>query len=217
MSAIQSTSTGELAFVHSLESIVDDHVEHQRHRRSGPGVGRAGQRHQLPNVDYRAGRQPAVAGHRSSKRHSDRYRRSKVTTRRSPPISRRWRPPCRRWAQSSTFQNYQVQMSDPTQMSVTAATSASPGSYQFQALQLASTQVSLSQGFANAGTQTRGHRNADDFQRRRSRAADAAWTHSTATRACSWAIDPDHRRGRTHDDRRSLERLHRQRRHQRDQ
>jgi len=58
--------------------------------------------------------------------------------------------------QSSTFQSYQVQMSDPTQMTVTAATGASSGAYQFQALQLASTQVSLSQGFANAGTQTLG-------------------------------------------------------------
>jgi flagellar hook-associated protein 2 len=58
--------------------------------------------------------------------------------------------------QSSTFQSYQVQMSDPNQMTVTTATGASPGAYQFQSLQLASTQVSLSQGFANAGTQTLG-------------------------------------------------------------
>ena len=58
--------------------------------------------------------------------------------------------------QSSTFQSYQVQMSDPTQMTVTAGTGASPGSYQFQTLQQASTQVSLSQGYANASTQTLG-------------------------------------------------------------
>jgi flagellar hook-associated protein 2 len=58
--------------------------------------------------------------------------------------------------QSSTYQTYQAQMSDPTQMTVTAGTAASPGSYQFQTLQLASTQVSLSQGYANADTQTLG-------------------------------------------------------------
>jgi len=57
---------------------------------------------------------------------------------------------------SSTFQNYQVQMSDPNQLSVTASSGASPGSYQFQAIQLASTQVSLSQGYANDSTQTIG-------------------------------------------------------------
>src|ERR1700722_1821360 len=57
---------------------------------------------------------------------------------------------------SSTFQNYQVQTSDPNQLSVTATSGASPGSYQFQSVQLASTQVSLSQGFANATTQTLG-------------------------------------------------------------
>jgi flagellar hook-associated protein 2 len=57
---------------------------------------------------------------------------------------------------ASTYQNYQVQMSDTNQLSVTATSSASPGSYQFQALQLASTQVSLSQGFANDSTQTLG-------------------------------------------------------------
>jgi flagellar hook-associated protein 2 len=56
----------------------------------------------------------------------------------------------------STYQNYQVQTSDSNQLSVTATSSASAGSYQFQALQLASTQVSLSQGFANSGTQTLG-------------------------------------------------------------
>jgi flagellar hook-associated protein 2 len=58
--------------------------------------------------------------------------------------------------QSSTFQSEQVQMSDPNQMAVTASGSASMGSYQFQALQLASTQVSLSQGYSNADTQTLG-------------------------------------------------------------
>ena len=57
---------------------------------------------------------------------------------------------------SSTFQNYQVQISDPNQLSVTATSGASPGSYQFQSVQLASSQVSLSQGFANATTQTLG-------------------------------------------------------------
>ncbi|HEX4071913.1 MAG TPA: flagellar filament capping protein FliD, partial [Planctomycetaceae bacterium] len=57
---------------------------------------------------------------------------------------------------NSTFQNYQVQTSDDNQLSVTATSSASPGSYQFQSVQLASSQVSLSQGFANATTQTIG-------------------------------------------------------------
>jgi flagellar hook-associated protein 2 len=57
---------------------------------------------------------------------------------------------------ASTYQNYQVQMSDPNQLSVTATSGASPGSYQFQALQLASTQVSLSQGFVNQNQQTLG-------------------------------------------------------------
>ncbi len=56
----------------------------------------------------------------------------------------------------STYQNYQVQMSDPNQLSVTATSSASSGSYQFQSLQLASTQVSLSQGYVNSGSQTLG-------------------------------------------------------------
>ena len=42
-------------------------------RRAGSGVGRAGQRHQLSDVDQRTGRQPAAAGHQSAKRHSDRY------------------------------------------------------------------------------------------------------------------------------------------------
>jgi flagellar hook-associated protein 2 len=56
----------------------------------------------------------------------------------------------------STYQNYQVQTSDSNQLSVTATSGASPGSYQFQAIQLASTQVSLSQGFVNANQQTVG-------------------------------------------------------------
>jgi flagellar hook-associated protein 2 len=57
---------------------------------------------------------------------------------------------------NSTFQTYQVQTSDPNQLSVTATSSASPGSYQFQSLQLATSQVSLSQGFANATSQSIG-------------------------------------------------------------
>jgi len=56
----------------------------------------------------------------------------------------------------STYQNFQVQTSDPNQLSVTATSAASPGSYQFQAIQLASTQVSLSQGFVNENQQTLG-------------------------------------------------------------
>jgi flagellar hook-associated protein 2 len=56
----------------------------------------------------------------------------------------------------STFQNFQVQLSDPTQMNVTAGTNAAPGSYQFQSLQLASTQTDLSQGFVNDSSQTVG-------------------------------------------------------------
>src|ERR1700685_3463304 len=58
--------------------------------------------------------------------------------------------------QSSTYQAYQVALSDPNQLSVTANSSASPGSYLFQALQLASTQVSMSKGFVNATQQTLG-------------------------------------------------------------
>jgi len=57
---------------------------------------------------------------------------------------------------ASTFQTFQVQLSDPNQLSVTASNNAAPGTYQFQSLQLASSQVSLSQGFANATTQTLG-------------------------------------------------------------
>ena len=56
----------------------------------------------------------------------------------------------------STFQNFQVQLSDPTQLNVTAGNSAAPGSYQFQALQLASSQTDLSQGFVNSTSQTIG-------------------------------------------------------------
>jgi flagellar hook-associated protein 2 len=57
---------------------------------------------------------------------------------------------------TSTFQTYQAQLSDPSQLSVTATSSATPGSYQFQALQLASNQVSLSKGFANENQQSLG-------------------------------------------------------------
>src|ERR1700677_2751084 len=56
----------------------------------------------------------------------------------------------------STFQDYQVQLSDPTQLNVTASTSAAPGSYQFQALQLASNQTDLSAGFVNENSQAVG-------------------------------------------------------------
>jgi flagellar hook-associated protein 2 len=56
----------------------------------------------------------------------------------------------------STFQSFGVQLSDPTQLNVTAGSNAAPGSYQFQALQLASTQTDLSQGFVNANSQTVG-------------------------------------------------------------
>jgi flagellar hook-associated protein 2 len=56
----------------------------------------------------------------------------------------------------STFQSFQVQLSDPTQMNVTAGTNTAPGSYQFQSLQLASNQTDLSQGFVNPDTQTIG-------------------------------------------------------------
>src|SRR5580704_6186802 len=56
----------------------------------------------------------------------------------------------------TTFQNFQVQLSDPTQLSVTAGNNAAPGSYQFQALQLASSQTDLSQGFVNSTSQTIG-------------------------------------------------------------
>ena len=56
----------------------------------------------------------------------------------------------------TTFQNFQVQLSDPTQMSVTAGNNAAAGSYQFQSLQLASTQTDLSQGFVNDNSQTVG-------------------------------------------------------------
>jgi flagellar hook-associated protein 2 len=59
-------------------------------------------------------------------------------------------------SQPSTFQTFQVALSDPTQISVTASSNAAPGSYQFQALQLASTQTDLSQGFVNADTQAVG-------------------------------------------------------------
>src|SRR5580704_13967303 len=59
-------------------------------------------------------------------------------------------------APPSAFQTFQVQLSDPTQLNVTAGSSAAPGSYQFQALQLASTQTDLSQGFVNATSQTIG-------------------------------------------------------------
>jgi len=56
----------------------------------------------------------------------------------------------------TTFQDFQVQLSDPTQMNVTAGNNAAPGSYQFQSLQLASTQTDLSQGFVNDDSQTIG-------------------------------------------------------------
>ena len=56
----------------------------------------------------------------------------------------------------TTFQNFQVQLSDPTQLNVTAGNNAATGSYQFQSLQLASTQTDLSQGFANDSSQTIG-------------------------------------------------------------
>src|SRR3984885_8849354 len=59
-------------------------------------------------------------------------------------------------AQPSTFEDYQVQLSDPTQLNVTAGTSAAPGSYQFQALQLASNQTDLSTGFVNENSQAVG-------------------------------------------------------------
>jgi flagellar hook-associated protein 2 len=59
-------------------------------------------------------------------------------------------------ASPSTFQNFQVQLSDPTQLAVTATSTATAGSYQFQALQLASTQTDLSQGFVNENQQTIG-------------------------------------------------------------
>ncbi len=56
----------------------------------------------------------------------------------------------------SSFQNYQVQLSDQSQLNVTAGASAAPGSYQFQALQLASNQTDLSNGFVNENTQAVG-------------------------------------------------------------
>ncbi|HET6324273.1 MAG TPA: flagellar cap protein FliD N-terminal domain-containing protein, partial [Planctomycetaceae bacterium] len=56
----------------------------------------------------------------------------------------------------ATFQAFQVQLSDPTQLNVTAGSNAAPGSYQFQSLQLASTQTDLSQGFVNADSQSVG-------------------------------------------------------------
>src|SRR5580658_7602130 len=56
----------------------------------------------------------------------------------------------------SAFQTFQVQLSDPTQLNVTAGSSAAPGSYQFQALQLASNQTDLSAGFVNENSQAVG-------------------------------------------------------------
>ena len=58
--------------------------------------------------------------------------------------------------QASTFQQYQVQTSDASQLSVTAGSNATPGSYQFQVLQLAQSQSVLSRGYANDDEQTLG-------------------------------------------------------------
>jgi flagellar hook-associated protein 2 len=58
--------------------------------------------------------------------------------------------------QTSTFQTFQVQTSDPTQLGVTTGTNAAPGSYQFTALQQASSQVETSKGFVNEDQQSLG-------------------------------------------------------------
>jgi len=54
---------------------------------------------------------------------------------------------------ASNFNAMAVQNSDPTQLTATVSTGATPGTYQFQSLQLAAAQQTISQGFANTTQQ----------------------------------------------------------------
>lgn len=58
--------------------------------------------------------------------------------------------------QTSTFNSFNIQNSDPTQLSVTARSSAVAGSFQLQAIRKSATHQALSRGFANADQQTVG-------------------------------------------------------------
>ncbi|HUG90813.1 MAG TPA: flagellar cap protein FliD N-terminal domain-containing protein [Planctomycetaceae bacterium] len=58
--------------------------------------------------------------------------------------------------EASRFNSFNVQNSQPEQLAVTAGTAATPGTYRFQAVRLASTHEVHSRGFANAAQQAVG-------------------------------------------------------------
>ena len=214
------SSTGTLQNLSSVGSTSANSASSTPSNGAGNGslihvVGGADQRNQLPKPDYGPGDKPTAAGHRSAKRYLDVPSEQTGYQTLEANLA-----PSRRRIQSlalpSTFQNFQVQLSDPTQLNVTAGSNAAPW---LLSVSGAATGIEPNRPVArirqcHLADDRNGH--ADDFGRRRARIAHVVERAERQRGSTSW-VDPNYRCGRPYDDGRSVERVHRQRRHQRHQ